>query len=75
MASIRRSINGAENAAKRRRKIFHFGRRRLFHTHAGNGDNDKKGEKKMARMLSATAAAVIVIAALFPAVYTFAAFA
>jgi len=29
----------------------------------------------MARMLSATAAAVIVIAALFPAVYTFAAFA
>ncbi|HNR76081.1 MAG TPA: hypothetical protein PKM48_03060 [Parvularculaceae bacterium] len=37
--------------------------------------NDKKEREKMAKMLSATAAAIIVIAALFPAVYTFASFA
>ena len=37
-------------------------------------NNDKK-ERKMARMLSITAATAIIIAALFPAVYTFAAFA
>jgi hypothetical protein len=63
------------NAAGCRRWSFLFSRARLFPLHAGNGEQEETGERKMAKLISITAATALVIAAIFPAAYTFIAFA
>jgi hypothetical protein len=62
-------------AAKPRPRPFSFFQAPLFRVHAGDGDNEKKTERDMAKMLSITAATALILAAAFPAIYTFISFA